>query len=107
MARKTTKAAQKAIHRFDEALKHYEEVIRIKALPEETQANHIREKSLDYFEGWIHGIQSMTESILHDENCYHGFHYVDSKGEWLTADGLEYITEHPEYRCFRVSYYTK
>lgn len=106
MARKTTKIALDAIIRFEEAIAHFEEVLRVKQLPLENQARHIREKSIEFYEGWLSGVQMMTEFILHEQRCYHGFGYVDSNLKSLDWQGVyEHITQHPEYRKYRVHYY--
>lgn len=107
MARKTTQRALEALDHFDNSLKHYEEVLRVKRLPLENQADFIKSKSLDYYEGWIVGILTATENLLHRCGCYHGFHYVDSKGNWLTPEEGQSIDDHPEYRNFRVKFFTK
>lgn len=110
MARKkSTKAALQMVEFFNQSLKHYEEVVKVKQLPIVNQANHIKEKSLDYYEGWIIGISIATEQVLHRENCYYGFNYVDSQGNWLSSDAAagQYITAHPEYKSFRINYFIK
>ena len=84
-------------------LRTYEQCIKDKAQFPELEYL----KSLDWYEGWIRGAQSITESILHSERCYHGFYYVDSNGNFLTCNDGEYIHEHPEYREFRIKFYVK
>lgn len=103
--KKSTKRALEAIAMFQEQLKHYELCIKIKSYPIESQPSWYQDKSLEYFEGWITGILSVVENIIHKENSWKGFHYVDSNGEWLSAGEYEYITKHPEYRNFRVQHF--
>lgn len=109
MARKkTTKKALDMVNYFNESLEHFEEVLRIKQLPLEQQANYIKEKSVEYYEGWITGIQVATEHVLHKDNCYFGFHYVDSKGGWITSsDTGQEVWEHEDYKPYRINYFTK
>ena len=107
MRKHTTKRALQAIQYHRNSLLHYEEVRRVKQLPLENQADYIQEKSLEYFEGWIVGIQAMTEHVLHTEGSYYGFHYINSKGEWLTHEKFFDIRNDPEYRSFRIEYFIK
>lgn len=105
--RKTSKKAMAILEKFNNNLEYFEEVLRVKKLPLENQNNFIKDHSIEWFEGWISGIKSATEDFLFIDHCYHGFHYVDSLGNWLTADDGKYITDHQEYRDFRVKYFTK
>jgi len=109
MARKkTTKAALKAIDVFEKALKHFEEVIHIKTTYKpENVAVCYRKKTIDWYEGWISGVLSVCQQTLHDENCYFGYQHIDSKGQWLNFEDGQYITDHPEYRSYRISFYTR
>ena len=108
MARKTNKAALVALDRFENQLKHFEEILRIKReVPVKNQAAHVRDRSEDYWLGRIEGVVAQVEDALFDNKCYHGFGYIDSKGNWLTMDGLNRITEHPEFKEWRRRYFTK
>ncbi len=108
MARKTNKAAMVALDRFENQLKHFEEILRIKReVPVENQAAHVRDRGEDYWLGRIEGAVAQVEDALFDNKCYHGFGYIDSKGNWLTMDGLNRITEHPEFKEWRRRYFTK
>ena len=107
MARKTNKAALVALDRFENQLKHFEEILRIKReVPVENQAAHVRDRGEDYWLGRIEGAVAQVEDALFDNKCYHGFMYIDSKGMPLTLNG-QHITEHPEFKEWRRRYFTK
>lgn len=117
MARKTTKSALNAIKRYEEACRRVDEIFSDKkTIPAEYQADWLKDKSEEYWLGWIHGIQAATEGVLHDENCWHGFQYVDTRFQYIglyeSVDGVwtkvrEDVREHPEYENYRVSYGVK
>ena len=107
MARKTNKAAMVALDRFENQLKHFEEILRIKReVPVENQAAHVRDRGEDYWLGRIEGAVAQVEDALFDNKCYHGFMYIDSKGMPLSLNGQR-ITEHPEFKEWRRRYFTK
>lgn len=113
MARKCKTPAKllALIERHQGTMRHIDEVLRVKRMvPVENQANHIREKSEDYWIGLAHGHSAMLETALFEHNCYAGFHYVgstpvvlDEDTSFLPSVGLE----HPEYAAWRVSYLTR
>ena len=107
MARKTTVRALEAIAQYEHSLRYYEEVLRVKRLPIENQADFIKNHSLDYFQGWMDGIHTATDNLLMRSNCYYGFYYVDKEGKSLIVDGNLSVESHPDYSPIRIKYYIK
>ena len=102
MSRKTTKAAIDLINIFDAFLKHYDE--RICCAERE---NHPVSEKIELLSR-VRAQQSMVETFLHAQGCYHGFCYVDSNGmpiEWV--EKYDMISLHPEYRDYRVAFSIK
>lgn len=102
--RKTTKAAWMLIKSANRALENYETVI-----PNLREYPEVPSKPLDWYNGYIEGIMENTISLLIQMGCYHGFYYVDENGGALSNlihPGFR-IEEHPSYRKFRISFYTK
>lgn len=108
MRKHSTKRALEAVQQLDQDLKHVESVLRAKQLPIENQADWVKNHSEEYWLGWIHAKLGACETILHNERSYYGFGYVDQNGNMLDWFGkYKMVTDHPEYRNWRVEYYTK
>lgn len=99
MAGKTPKMIQKALEKFEARQIHYAECLRIKRdVNPENQASFIREKPESYFEGMAFGNLAAMEELLMDNNCYHGFAYINADGsrrmakeegpDWLVRFGI-------------------
>lgn len=83
-----------------------DECIRVKTtVPAENQADHIREKSADYYIGLADGMNNMLEVAMMRSNCYAGFQYV---GLEKTLEETKYNPvvgpDHPEYAGWRRHY---
>ena len=106
MARKkTTKAALAAMHRFDCALAHVEGILKTRAkYPEENWTEHTKKWTPDFINAYMRGFLGATECVIHDQNCWAGFYYIDSAGEYLHFDGYNAIEDNPEYRDWRVKF---
>jgi hypothetical protein len=100
--RKTTKAAKQAIDNHIDMLRGTEQCLRDLEIVPPIPGMRTRE----FYEGWITGVQSLTEAILHQERCYRGYYYVDSAGLPLVVRNGDHITDHPEYREYRVRFFT-
>ena len=46
--------------------------------------------STGYILGRIEAANTMLESLMHAQNCYWGYEYVNSKGEQITCNDPEY-----------------
>lgn len=95
-------------------MRHVDEILRVKKLPLENQAPHVREKSTDYYIGLADGCNAMLENALFTHNCYAGFAYQVEKVTWIKVDGepdCQYHetcgTDHPEYAGWRRKYYER
>ena len=109
MARKTTKIGLELVKQYDLMRKLCEEYLVLNATrkPEEL-AEHVLKYTPEYVEVLMEGMRRMLETVLMEQNCYHGFHYVGPKGEHLLWSGVyERVTLHPDFREWRISYYTK
>ena len=84
MARKTTQLAKKMIGLHKISIDWYSQ-------NEEDQ----------FILGLANGRSSMLEQLLMEQNCYHGFMYVDKNGHGPIS------TDHPEYAEWRRAYYIK
>lgn len=106
MARKkTTKAALAAMHRFDCALAHVEGILKTRAqYPEENWTDHTHKWTPEFIDAYMRGFLAATECVIHDQNCWAGSYYLDSKGEYLRHDGYNVIDDNPEYRNWRVKF---
>ena len=103
MSRKTTKAAEAAIERFNSSLKYIQEVIQTRNTQKECNWTSWTKKCTpEFIEGYMMGMKDATEAVLHQQNCYHGFNYVDADGHWLRRGEYESIDQHPEYRDWQV-----
>ena len=108
MSRKfSTKAARHAVEMHSNQLEFIEEILARGPDARDDGQVLYNNKSFDYWEGRLDQAVVICGSTLHFENCYYGFNYVDSKGNWLIANPDQYITKHPEYRDWRVRYYTR
>lgn len=94
MAGKTPKFVQKALEKFEARQLHYAECLRVKrTLPPENQQLHIREKPEAFFEGMAEGNVAAMNELLMDNNCYHGFNYINADGtpRRLDQDGPDWL----------------
>lgn len=109
MARKTTKAALDAIHRFECAVAHAEDILKTRAKwPEENWTDHTKKWTPEFIEVYMYGFMAATEAVLHDQKCYAGYHHLDATGNYLIQrEEDEWITDHPEYRYWRIRYHTR
>lgn len=108
MARKTPAHVLKLLERFEEKMVHFEEILRVKAnLPVENQADHVRNNSFDYYYGMIQGSVSSMEEVLHEFGCYHGFFYVGPDRFSLIHVAGQKIQDNPDYRDWRIMFYTR
>lgn len=106
MARKTTKVATKQLERYEERMRHYEEILRVKNLGENVP-NWIAEKTVDYWMGCIDSLIASTEGVLFDENCYHGFYHCDENRERILLPESMNFRDNEKFRDWRRCYYTK
>jgi hypothetical protein len=105
MARKTTKAAQAAIIRYTESVVHMEHVINIRnTQPECNWTSFTKQCTPEFVEGYMTGMKNATESVIHQQECYHGFNYIGPDGKRLIRGELESIDQHPDYRDWRVMF---
>lgn len=106
MARKkTTKAALAAIQRYNASREHFEGILKTRAkYPEDSWTEHTKKWTPEYINAYMRGFLGATEGVLHDQGCWAGFYYIDSKGEYLKFDGHLMIENHPEYRDWRVKF---
>jgi len=96
----------------DELLKQHQETVIVMAgwikvketLSLENIQPWLQETSIDTIIGRIEGHTAMLENVLHQQNCYRGFNYIDSKGNWLILIGMK-LQDHPEYREYLRRYY--
>jgi hypothetical protein len=49
-------------------------------------------------------MKNATESVIHQQECYHGFNYIGPDGKRLIRGELESIDQHPDYRDWRVMF---
>ena len=107
MSRKTPAHVIKLLESYETRMVHLEEMLRVKkTVPVENQSSFIRENSEEYFMGMIQGVVSMMDSVLHEFNCYHGFYYVGADRKPLEHVVGQKIQENPEYRDWRISFYS-
>lgn len=96
MARKTTKLAATLIKRHNESVIHYSKVLKLKR-EESSFLNPIfDDMSEDEIMGRLYGIRDMMENVLHCNNCYHGFFYIDEDGN-RTSDPAEHHNWRVQY----------
>lgn len=112
MSRKTTKAARNAIARWDAARDILSQQLHVKQHGiVEYHSDWIKNHTSEWFIGMLEGAKSMTENVIMDEGCWHGFTYLGEDGNQLTlqfADGKQLpLADHPEYREWRVRFFTK
>ena len=107
MARKTTKAANSLIERFNATRQGMDNILsqRTKSNPE-FWSSFMRKHDEDYVGTFMYAQQQLVEQFLMDQNCYHGFYYVDGTGQRLDWRGkFESVDKHPDYRCWRVVFF--
>ena len=104
MARKTTKAAEQMIEQYDNFLEYYNGLIKNVELEGSGVASTNRKMELL---GIITGMKIMTETFLHQQNCYHGYYYIDDSGKFFDKGDYRYITDHPDFRNYRVRFNIK
>lgn len=109
MARKkTTKTALAAIKRYDASREHFEGVLKTREkYPVENWTEHTKKWTPEVIDAYMRGFMAATECVIHDQNCWAGFYYLDSKGDYLMFDGHLLIESHPEYRDWRVKFIVK
>jgi hypothetical protein len=105
---KTPTHVLRLMERQELILRHVDEVLRVKAtVPVESQADHVREKSADYYVGLADGANTMLEEAMHRAGCYAGFMYVsESKGQSYCIVRSEVRPDHPEFAEWRRVYFT-
>lgn len=87
MSRKVTpKNVQEIVHRHFERLCWIQQCIKTKrTLPEESQADWLKQRSVGELEWMAYGANAAVEDVLHVNGCYHGFVYLsdirDERGE--------------------------
>ena len=105
MARKTTRVAREAIEAYKNSLQFFELVWKTcSKCPKDTLFQGV---SLDWWEGWIEGQKAATSELLQRENCYHGFCYLNSAGEFLYPIYNELSEYVPEFRSYRIKFHIK
>jgi hypothetical protein len=101
--RPTSPLAIKIIRKFNERLEWAEKCINEKRLPIDKQPITIQSKSIEFFEGCINGAIAITATVLDEENCFHGFNYVDKQLNTIESPAMN----HPDFRLWRVQFITK
>lgn len=113
MAKKTPAYIVKALERHWAYIQHVEDCIHTKTkIPVEYQANHIKEKPVEYWIGLAHGASAMLEAMLHEAKCYGGFQHMGEKklfkGEFQDIFYRDAVgPNHPDYTTWRVQYFSK
>lgn len=75
--KKTPKHLVELIEQFHQYRDHMEERMRVKiTVPEENQADHVRETSIDRSIGMVTGAWVMLEAALMAYGCYAGYMHV-------------------------------
>lgn len=94
--------------RYDLALKHLEECLRVKATwPVEDQAEHIQRQTESEILARFDGYQRCMEDMLHEHNCYAGFMYVGEIQRHEGSTSRQSVgLDHPEFREWRRTYFT-
>lgn len=76
---KTTKIAKMLAEAHTNAVAYAHKFMKEKALPVEEQTEQVSSTSVDFILGSINAQQTILEMVLMEQNCYHGFCYVDDK----------------------------
>lgn len=87
------------------------EVLHVKACAAlENQAMHVRDNSVEHWEGRAIGMSAMLEAALFAANCHAGFIYVGTKQLHTLADGtsarlvVQVGLDNPDFREWRRHY---
>jgi hypothetical protein len=108
MARKTTKIALLVVEQYAHAVQRMEEVVTVReTIAEENWTDFTKQCTPEYIDVYLAGMRAIVENVLMKQECYHGFCYIDHKGVCLNSFGYDFVTQHPEYRDWRVKFYTK
>lgn len=103
--KKTSKVGLDAINHYNKQLRWVQECIDAKAtLPIEEQTNYLKEKSIEYFVGFINGVVGTVGAILAADNCYYGFNYIDENNNIIYPTSTCAIANHPDYVSWRVQF---
>lgn len=105
----TPKVVRELIDRHIEYLNYIDGILNVKRdVPLENQAEHVKSKSEEYWEGLADGANVMLENVLHAHHCYAGFMYVSPK---IFDEGLPHWRgvgpQDPLYKGWRRHYFTK
>jgi hypothetical protein len=107
MARKKTPPHIVAlIERHIDTMNWIDEVLRVKTtVPPEQQADHVRNKGMEYWEGVADGTNNTLENAMHTYGCYAGFQHVGPRVE-NCANPFNPIVgpDHPDYKGWRRHY---
>ena len=96
MKAKTDKVSLQAIEQFETIRDHINDVLKVKAdFPEHCLSEHLK-KTNDYYDGYMIGVMTMTESILHRQRCYYGYQNIDTKGNVISIS--QNLDEFREWR---------
>lgn len=113
MKRKTPPAlAEVIMHRQPEVIAHCEEMLRVKRTqPVESQADHVRNRTEAEMVAFVNGFNACLEVVMHEFNCYAGFHNYGPPVPGSAAFGelpARYSVPpgHPDFLEWRKLYYT-
>jgi hypothetical protein len=105
MTRKTTKAAEAAIIRFDNARRSFEDILKTRErTKEEHWSSYTKKCTPEHVDSFATGMLEATQGIIFQQNCYHGFVYLNANGDRLIRGELESIDQHPEFRVWRIAF---
>lgn len=98
--RKTPPALARVImERHPQVIEHLEEMLRVKrTLPADQQADHVRNKTEAEMVAWVEGFSACLEAVMHEFNCYAGFHNYGPKQFVPPVDLSVPATQRPTYR---------
>jgi len=75
--KKTPQIVKKLLAQHRARIAWIDDILRIKAtVALENQAEHVRNHSVEYYEGMAWGANAVIEEVLSAHNCYHGFQNV-------------------------------
>lgn len=114
--KKTSATIKKVLAQHRDRMIWIDEILRIKAtVPVENQAEHVRNHSVEYYEGMAWGANSVIEEILMAYSCYAGFQncgpiiVAPPKGDGpYLSEKIHYFPivshKHPDYKAWRRVY---
>lgn len=90
-------------------MNYVDEVLRVKKfVAVENQADHVKSRSAEYYEGLAYGANAMMENALFESGCYHGYSYVNREE---TISGVAFNPcigpTHPEFLDWRREYHMR